>query len=308
MSELRQSILRMQASLAPSYARIDELRKLREFFDLELAPLVHASRVVPFGSCASGLWTNTSDVDVTCIVPQCSSKPRVLTRLKVVRDFVSRLRPEFHMLPIVENARIPVLKISTPSALQVDLSINNISGIENSALVRKWTELDPRFVPLAHAVKHWAKSRGINDRATGTLSTYTLLLQLVHVCENLEILPRFSLLKNPKADDDTFFDESNGIERTLPFNPEFQWASPNPDFPLDQVLVEYFRFFSALPEGGEIANSALSPVSTGTLVMRCPLTGKDVNPMTSTVWELLHREFVRARDMMEAANLDQLVL
>ncbi|EER11583.1 hypothetical protein Pmar_PMAR027713, partial [Perkinsus marinus ATCC 50983] len=42
------------------------------------------------------------------------------------------------------------------------------------------------------------------------------------------------------------------------------------------------------------------------LVMRCPISKKDVNPMSKAVWEVLHAEFVRAHTMLLAgASLDE---
>merc|ERR1712086_497265 len=36
----------------------------------------------------------------------------------------------------------------------------------------------------------------------------------------------------------------------------------------------------------------------GVLVMRCPLTGKNVNPFTPTVWRAIHAEFERAATLL----------
>ncbi|CAJ1362661.1 unnamed protein product, partial [Effrenium voratum] len=40
----------------------------------------------------------------------------------------------------------------------------------------------------------------------------------------------------------------------------------------------------------------------GVLVMRCPLTGKNVNPFTTEVWRSIHAEFVRAASLLQAGH------
>merc|ERR1712039_940607 len=45
----------------------------------------------------------------------------------------------------------------------------------------------------------------------------------------------------------------------------------------------------------------------GVLVMRCPLTGKNVNPFTTLVWRAIHAEFERAASLLSrGGSLDEL--
>ncbi|KAF4717277.1 hypothetical protein FOZ63_016090, partial [Perkinsus olseni] len=59
-------------------------------------------------------------------------------------------------------------------------------------------------------------------------------------------------------------------------------------------------------EGGSTEGEEPQPQQEPVLVMRCPISKKDVNPMSKAVWEVLHGEFVRARTMLlDGATLDE---
>merc|ERR1712194_47278 len=94
---------------------------------------------------------------------------------------------------VVGQARVPIAKVSDSAGAELcDLSVNNVAALENSRFVRILADLDPRVPRLGRFIKHWASSRRINNRAEGTLSTYTLILQLAYFLQtrNVPVLPR----------------------------------------------------------------------------------------------------------------------
>ena len=303
MSRLRDSIRALHANLAAPPQQYRELDRILSYLRTEIGPRVGVSEVETFGSCSNGLWTKSSDADVTFIVPRCNTKSKILTKLKTARDFVRKTAPCPLSMTIVENARIPVLKlaIDDPSSTlrEIDISVNNISGIENSLLVKTWASFNDRFIPLAFTVKHWAKSRDINDRAKGTLSTYTLLLQLVYIMRARKLLPPFTdfvrtdILEAP-------YEELNGIRRPTPFNTSNSFTQLAADEA--SLLRAFFTFFGDenLARGAEILDGEITaaPTSTGALIMRCPLTNKDVNVMSASAWQAIHSEFQKARNLL----------
>jgi len=55
---------------------------------------------------------------------------------------------------------------------------------------------------------------------------------------------------------------------------------------------------SGKPSGKTILDGSLTDNDTGALQMRCPISLKDVNPMTADRWESIHSEFARARKLI----------
>ena len=303
-NSLRGSINALSASLAPPPMQYNEMSRILSVLRNEIQPRVRATAIHAFGSSSNGLWTKSSDADLTMIVPRCNNRPKIVTKLRVVRDWIHKNHQLVGYMDIVENARIPVLKLrleESPIA-EVDLSINNISGVENSALVRFWCDYRPDiFIPLARSIKHWAKNRGINDRSKGTLSTYTILLMIVYVMQSRKVLPRFSQFGKPNILSIPF-DELNGVERDMPFDINFRDPNcvENPE--IDELFLEFFEIFGdvSFADGVEIVDGEIltMPTPTGALVMRCPLTGKDVNVLSSSNWKAIHLEFMRANELL----------
>lgn len=52
------------------------------------------------------------------------------------------------------------------------MSVGGVNVLLNTALLQYYGRVDARVRPLAFAIKYWAKRRGINDAANGTLSSY----------------------------------------------------------------------------------------------------------------------------------------
>ena len=83
--------------------------------------------------------------------------------------------------PIVILAKVPILKFTdSASGLEVDLNVNNIVGIRNTQLVECYTRLDWRVQPLVLTFKKWARQNGINDAHNKTISSYTIVLMVIH--------------------------------------------------------------------------------------------------------------------------------
>ena len=299
------AISELNASVTATPSQYTELSRVLSVLRSEIQPRVRATAIHSFGSCSNGLWTRSSDVDLTMIVPRCNNKLKIVNKLRIVREYIYKIQKLTGEMELVENARIPVLKLHMPLSEigELDLSVNNISGVENSLLVKFWSETHPHFIPLARAIKFWAKQRGINDRSKGTLSTYTLLLMVVHILQRHQLVPRFEEYchKVILADE---FDELNGRERRLPFDMHFRIKDTNSE-PVDmkRLFSEFFNFFgnSDLSHGIEILDGEVvsQPTLSGALVVRCPLTGKDVNVLSNSNWKVIHAEFARAKALVE---------
>lgn len=66
------------------------------------------------------------------------------------------------------------MKLKDPgTGISCDICINNVLAVVNTKLLRDYAEIDVRLRQLAFLVKHWAKSRGVNETYQGTLSSYS---------------------------------------------------------------------------------------------------------------------------------------
>eukprot|EP00371_Babesia_bovis_P001980 XP_001610627.1 hypothetical protein [Babesia bovis T2Bo] len=161
------------------------------------------------------------------------------------------------------------------------------------------TALDERVVKLARFIKYWATRRCINNRAQGTLSSYTLILQVFYFLQNrtVPILPKFMEIELDSNDDRRLFiTDSNDIYKKCGY------LGQNNET-ITQLVFDFFRFYSDKQfQGGrkgatvDLYTNTVVDNTLGVLVMKCPITGKNVNPFTIRMWQSIYREFRRVNE------------
>ncbi|XP_029295582.1 poly(A) RNA polymerase GLD2 [Cottoperca gobio] len=147
------------------------------------------ARLYLTGSSMNGLGCRSSDADM-CLVIKGNKKPDPIHVLSVLQRL-------FKSLPYVERthlirAKVPILRFKEKgSDLEFDLNINNTVGIRNTFLLRSYAYADLRIRPMILVVKKWARHNRINDASKGTLSSYTLVLMVLHYLQTLKepVLP-----------------------------------------------------------------------------------------------------------------------
>jgi len=324
---LTQQLEEVDAHLLPTQQQQEQKLWLID----NLKPLLerHTGGVLQmFGSCANGFWMNGSDVDACLVVRRCTSRQSWFTKLRLVQCLVER--ECMGTAQIVRGARVPVAKLYDLKGAELcDVSVNNAAALENSRFVGILAELDPRVQRLGRFIKHWASRRRINNRSEGTLSTYTLILQLCYFLQTREppVLPRVNdLLVDPLAGQagsrsvnttvpGPEMNETSGELRQLPFLTDVATIQNERRFfqedrnteSYGELLHGFFQFWGQElfrgggEEGGQtvlVYDGTRELNDLGVLVMRCPLTGKNVNPFTTTVWWAIHAEFERAATLL----------
>ncbi|CAE7215544.1 URT1 [Symbiodinium natans] len=139
-----------------------------------------------------------SDVDACLVIPRCARKQSWLTKLRLVQSLV--ISERMGSVELVRGARVPVAKIRNSEGDDLcDVSINNVAALENSRFVGVMSSFDARVPRLGRFIKHWASQRRINNRSEGTLSTYTLILQLFYSLQLRDppVLPRVTCMLCP---------------------------------------------------------------------------------------------------------------
>ncbi|KAB0343958.1 hypothetical protein FD754_020884 [Muntiacus muntjak] len=166
-----------------------------------MSPLFHTHYVpdvVRFGSSLNGFGTRSSDGDLCLVVKeepcffQVNQKTEARHILTLVhKHFCTRLSSYIER-PQLIRAKVPIVKFRDKvSCVEFDLNVNNIVGIRNTFLLRTYAYLENRVRPLVLVIKKWASHHDINDASRGTLSSYSLVLMVLHYLQTLPepILP-----------------------------------------------------------------------------------------------------------------------
>ena len=147
-------------------------------------------KVKPYGSYVNNFLTENGDIDI-CIVPKCIiiDFSKHLEKLKEV--IVEKDIGEFKLSHY--NDRYLLLKVlDKETQFVIDITVHTMLPILNSKLVKTYAKCDQRFHIMGIYLKHWAKINKIHGAADNFLSSYALLLMLIHFLQKVvepRILP-----------------------------------------------------------------------------------------------------------------------
>ncbi|XP_069679891.1 poly(A) RNA polymerase gld-2 homolog A-like isoform X2 [Periplaneta americana] len=133
------------------------------------------------GSTMNGFGSDNSDVDMCLLVRHAEMDQRneAVGHLEQILKYLRRC--EFIEQPELIQAKVPILKFrDTRYCLEVDLNCNNAVGIRNTHLLYCYSQMDWRVRPLVLIVKLWAHKHNINDAKNMTISSYSLVLMVIH--------------------------------------------------------------------------------------------------------------------------------
>ncbi|KAG0730194.1 Poly(A) RNA polymerase gld-2 A [Chionoecetes opilio] len=137
------------------------------------------------GSSLSGFGADWSDVDMCLMVAG-----RDLDQRTEATAILRILQRELHNCPFIEKmelirAKVPILKFrDAQTQVDVDLNCNNAVGIRNTHLLNSYCQLDWRVRPLVLVVKLWAQHHNINNAKNMTISSYSLVLMVIHYLQS----------------------------------------------------------------------------------------------------------------------------
>ncbi|GBE62280.1 caffeine-induced death protein [Babesia ovata] len=214
-----------------------------------------------FGSAINGLWTDASDLDICVQIPNVTSRSAIIRNLRRIAFLLQPLAPG----RAFENrftAKIPILhwknektsKRAGDPLIQslgcsIDISVNNVLAISNSALLGTYVACDSRVKDLVLALKKWARFRDLNDRSKGTLGSFALSIMAIHFLQRCNPPILVSLQDLAIADNESPKYVS-GIDVRFTTNmrrikEELKWASkgiPN-EMNVAELLQAFFYYF-----------------------------------------------------------------
>eukprot|EP00760_Papus_ankaliazontas_P013341 PhM_4_TR15698/c0_g1_i1/m.54565/K03514/PAPD5_7, TRF4; non-canonical poly(A) RNA polymerase PAPD5/7 len=131
-----------------------------------------AATVDIFGSFSTGTGLPSSDVDLNVVTDALSS----------IEALADLLRPadKFSHIIVIARARVPVVKCRhRATAIEVDITLNNVSGRLTGISAKQLLDRFPAARPLLIVVKLFLRQRGLTCVNFGGLSSYSLCLMVV---------------------------------------------------------------------------------------------------------------------------------
>ena len=172
-------------------------------------------KVKSYGSFQNTFMVDIGDTDIDiCIVPKISLSEFNSDYLeKLKQGIISSKLGEIKA--VINNNSYILLKIkysylSKQSGkkieVNVDISVHNMLPIFNTHLIRLYGLFDQRFHIMGIYLKYWAKTNNIHGAMDGYLSSYALLIMMIHflqkivepkVLPNLQKIPVNNNYSNP---------------------------------------------------------------------------------------------------------------
>ncbi|CAD5210232.1 unnamed protein product [Bursaphelenchus xylophilus] len=149
---------------------LNEKLHLRDLLYYAISPHFPGCGLYIVGSTLNGFGSNSSDMDLCLMITPRDLDQRV-DAILVLTSVMGHLKD----LPWVKEMDLIFAK-----KIVVDLNANNSVAIRNTHLLCYYSAFDWRVRPLVCAVKGWAKKRGINDANQSSLTSYSLVMMVIH--------------------------------------------------------------------------------------------------------------------------------
>lgn len=216
------------------------------------------------GSSCNGFASDSSDADFCIMITQArdvNQKHEARFYLKTVESLIRPLRSLRGMQFI--PAKVPILKFKDMvSGCECDVNINNAVGIRNTHLLRTYSKVDQRVQPMVMALKKWGKARRINDASQGTLSSYSLVLMIIHY---LQIACKPPVLESLQQKYPQFFPVDSNVDDLPMFEPANMMPcnDSNNNQSVGQLIEGFFQYYSNFSWDSQIIS-----VRLGTLIQK----------------------------------------
>ncbi|CAG9788444.1 unnamed protein product [Diatraea saccharalis] len=230
---------RVLAAVRLTQEEVAALSSLYTDVERALQPQWPGCTAIPFGSITTGLGVKSSDADCFVLIPPQYRHPHVnyVNKAKRLLELHPKVFAEILSIP---RANTPIVKFfHIPTGTDCDLTFKTPLGAQNSKLIAVLLHSDPRLVPLAVAVKYWARAHELSG--TGKLTNYALTLLLVFYLQQppLRALPPVCDLQRDRARDLVVDSWNAG------FDPDALAARPRaPPASLLDLLGGFFRFYA----------------------------------------------------------------
>ncbi|CAH1412078.1 unnamed protein product [Lactuca virosa] len=177
IQRLNASFLAIYESLIPPEEEKEKQKQLMALLDKHVTKEWPEARLFLYGSCANSFGFRKSDIDVCLAMGDADiDKAEILLKLADILK-----SDNLENVQALTRARVPIVKLMDPTTgISCDICVNNLLAVINTKLLRDYSKIDVRLRQLAFIIKHWAKSRGVNQTYQGTLSSYAYVLMCIH--------------------------------------------------------------------------------------------------------------------------------
>nr|XP_025038419.1 poly(A) RNA polymerase GLD2 isoform X3 [Pelodiscus sinensis] len=269
--KLSQQVLELFQACQQQTCDLNRKELCRTELQKEIQRIFPQSRLFLVGSSLNGFGTRSSDGDLCLVVKEepVNQKTEARHILSLVQKLFCTKLSSYIERPQLIRAKVPIVKFRDKvSCVEFDLNVNNVVGIRNTFLLRTYAYIENRVRPLVLVIKKWASFHDINDASRGTLSSYSLVLMVLHYLQTAgnelekqnHVMRQFHKEHQQFTDNSPYlnpsFHPSKKITQQESFNPTMQlhlvhqaprtvppYLSKNGST-LGELLVGFFKYYA----------------------------------------------------------------
>lgn len=264
-----------------------------------------------FGSFYNGFGFRNSDLDV-CFIFKDGREQNNEEIIRILKRLLQSMRSSqlFDNVQPVLHAKVPIIRSRhRKSNIDIDISLHNTLAIENTRLLKCYTDIDPRVSELGYIVKHFAKFCDIADASRGTISSYAYIIMVIHFLQQVEppVLPVLQQMTDEN--------ESNTFKKCGQWNIYFFdnldklktiWKQEN-DLTTGALWLEFLRYYTEKFDYDEhvVTIRKIQPLLRRdkgwfrkTIAIEDPfeLTHNLTGGLRMKNWTMIRRAFINARE------------
>ena len=182
----------------------------------------------------SGLYLPTADMDlVICSADFMNGRlPKYTTHKSWLFKFrtllIAQRVADDDKIEVISKARVPLVKyVDKATGLKVDVSFENLGGVNAINTFLRWKELYPSMPILVTLIKHFLLMRGLNEPVNGGIGGFSVICLVVSLLQQL---------------------------------PEVQSQTIAPENELGHILLNFFDFYGKRFAYEHLAISLVDPV------------------------------------------------
>lgn len=162
------------------------------------------TQIEPYGSIVNNFMTEWGDIDI-CIIPKDNNLIQSFWEyLEEIKNEAVNVQKHAYFDLLERYPRFLILKMKDiEKNIDLDITVQNKLPILNTRLIRLYSLLDQRFHIFGIFLKFWVKKNHIHGALGKFLTSYALLILIIHYLQNItdpKILPILQQVENVKKE------------------------------------------------------------------------------------------------------------
>ena len=214
------------------------------------------TKVEPYGSIVNNFMTDYGDIDICIELKDHNLLKDFDNYLEEIREEAVDEQKCAKFIILEKYSKFLILKLKDiESEIDLDITVQNILPIENTKLIRLYSLYDQRFHILGIFLKFWVKKNHIHGALDKFLSSYALLILIIHYLQTIiepKILPILQQIKNEKKEC-TYFNGEKEISTNIYFEEDLDKAknymkiinnNEENESNIVELLIGFFEYYS----------------------------------------------------------------